>query len=144
MAVNRIQFSDSSSGSSPYTLTINPVDVVIPHAWLEGIQHSKKPVDGASIIFEEYFDTRRGKLIWSRIPADSSTLGSNFSTQLSILEGYVGSEKYMHLKDISIPLGVFDSWDSSAKIKVIAVNKSLVPGGSLRYDKVEFVFEKAE
>lgn len=138
--MTRIQFSTAGVVVN-YTLILNPVAVVLPSSESSGIKHSQEVLEGEPILFTEYFDSRRHALIWQRIPAEGTTLATNFAAQLTTLEGYVGSKRYIRMNEIGDALGVFDSW---TYIKVLSVDKTLSPGGRLIYDRVEFIFELAD
>ena len=140
----RISFNSAASESGAYTLTINPRSVVIPWADKEAIIDSHKTIDGESITFEQAFDSRRGKLVWTRMPGTTdTTLGSDFITQTETLVGYEGTKKYIHLRDIGDTLfgSLSNTW---TYIKIISVNRVLSEGGEIFFKSVELIFEAAE
>ena len=149
--MDRIQFASTAGGANVYELSINPVRVDAAEILKSVIVRSDPTVDGEAITFTPYFDSRRSKLIWRRMPADDSTVGTIFDTQVGELETMVfpGSASqcdgdgytYMRFQDIADAFGIYTTY---TKIKIISVDKVLSPGGKLVYDTVEVVWEKAE
>jgi len=140
----KIQFADDNVGSTNnYELTYNPVEIDAPTARAGEIANSVETVDGESITFTPYHDSRRGYMRWKGYRSDTSTTGVAFEAMITELEGYVGSYKYMSFQDLYTAFGVYPTaqWQ---KIKVIAVNKSVRSGGSIIYDPVELVWEDVE
>lgn len=139
----KIMFNSSASDSGAYELTYNPVEIDAPQARASEIANSVDSMDGESITFNPYFDTRRGSMTWRGYPGDTSTtLGAAFETQLTTLEGYVGDDPfYMHFKDLGDKFGVYATWTA---IKIIAVNKTIRSGAGTTYDPVTLVWENAE
>jgi len=139
--MTRVKFADSDSGSGEYTVVINPTDIKIPWAVNSEIKKSNPVIDGESILFEPYFDTRRGQLIWENIPTDFSYGGSTIQSQISELDDYIGSYKYIDLGDIGSALDVMNGY---TKVKIIAQDKILARSGKLIYSKIILHFELAE
>jgi hypothetical protein len=142
----KIQFADDNVGSSNnYELTYNPVEIDAPTARAGEIANSVETVDGESITFTPYHDSRRGYMRWRGYRSDTSATGVAFEDMIEELEGYVGGYKYMYFGDLTTAFGVYpDVPDGWQKIKVIAVNKSVRSGGSIIYDPVELVWEDVE
>ena len=138
--MTRIQFSTNGSAVA-YTLVLNPVDVDLPSAQPANAIESQDVIDGESITFEPYIDTRRHKLIWENIPAENYTIATTFNNQLTALANYVDTNCYIRMNEVGTAYGAFTSW---TYIKGIEINKYLRRGGPLVYSRVEYVFELAE
>jgi hypothetical protein len=139
----KIRLANDSGGGGSYEFTYNPSEIDIPQANLGNVAVSVDTIDGESVTFYPYLDTRRGVMRWRGYPAaDGSTISTNFNTMLNTyLRTYVGGYKYIHFGDISAAYDVYETW---TKVKIIAVNVSLRSGGSQIYDPVELVWENAE
>ena len=138
----KISLADNASGTSPDEFTYNPSEIDAPQARLSGAANSVETIDGESITFYPYLDSRRGSMRWRGYPADgTTTLSSNFNTQISMMQGYIGTDCWMHFQDISADLNIYTAW---TKVKIIAVNVTLRSGGGRTYDPVELVWENAE
>ena len=125
-----------------YTFILNPIDVDWPTAQQSTNIKSDDVFEGESITFTPYFDTRRHKLIWQGVRADSTTtFGIAFAGQLAVLESYIGSKVYFRANEVGTAFGAFATW---TYIKVISVDKTPRAGQGLTYSLVEFVFELAE
>jgi len=134
----KIKFADDVGGSGEYEVTYNPVEVIVPQSMDEQIKKTVNTIDGEGITFTPYHDSRRGKLIWRGFPGDHT----NFITQLSEIVTYVDGYKYIKFDaDLATALGVYATY---TKVKIIAVNKKIRPGGAIIYDSVEIVWEEAE
>jgi len=140
----KISFADDNVGSGGlYELSYNPVEIDAPTSRLSDVANSVETVDGESITFYPYHDSRRGAMRWRGYRSDESVTGLAFEAQVAALKLYVGTYKYMSFMDIADAFGVYPS-DQWQKIKVISVNTSLRSGGSTIYDPVEFVWEDVE
>ena len=137
----RIRLSDASDGDPCYEFAYNPVEIYCPTAMLGEIANSVETMDGESVTFYPYHDSRRGKLVWRGYPADTSVLGVAFGTMITTLNGYVGNYKYMNFGDIASAYNVYTGW---TKVKIIAIDKALRSGGGTIYDLVEMIWEDAE
>jgi len=136
----RVQFS-ADGISSDYELSFNPVQVDLPSGQPSTAKVSKTPLEGESITFEPYLDTRRHKLIWRRVPYDGGNIATILNAQWASLLTYVDTHFYIHLQDIGTPAGVFDDW---VYVKGISLDKTLDSGGRFIYSEVVFMFELAE
>jgi len=140
----RISFSSDNVGSGDlYELSYNPVEIDAPTARLSDVANSVETVDGESITFYPYHDSRRGAMRWRGYRSDTSVTGVAFEAQVAALKLYVGTYVYMSFMDIADAFGVYPS-DQWQKIKVISVNTSLRSGGSTIYDPVELIWEDVE
>jgi len=140
----KISFADDNVGSGGlYELTYNPIEIDAPTARRSDVANSVETVDGETITFYPYLDTRRGSMRWRGYLSGASAVSVAFEAQVVILEGYVGSYKWMSFQDLYTAFGVYPNaqWQ---KIKVISVNKSVRSGGSIQYDPVELVWEDVE
>ena len=139
----RISFSLDGVGVADYVLPYNPVALEVPQARLDGNSTSVQTIDGESITFYGYHDSRRGKMTWRGYPSDSSALGTAFAAMLTELAAYVGNYRWMHFGDIGDAYGIYldTSWK---KIKIISLNRSLRSGGGTTFDPVELIWEDAE
>jgi len=137
----KISLADNSGGTSPDEFTYNPVEIDCPQARISGSTKSVETVDGESITFYPYFDSRRGAMRWRGYPKDASTLGVAFQAQIDLLRTYIGTDTWMHFQDIS---GAYDQYESWIKVKIISINTTLRTGGSQIYDPVELIWENAE
>jgi len=141
----KIQFADDNVGSSNnYELTYNPVEIDAPTGRASEVANSVETVDGETITFYPYLDTRRGAMRWRGYRSDTSVTGVAFEAQVVELEGYVGTYKYMWFGDLATASGVYLDTPGWTRIKVISVNKSLRSGGSIIYDPVELIWEDVE
>jgi len=145
--MTRISFNTSASHTNEDLLVLNPVDVSLP--FVDGVDEnstSHEVIDGESIVFEKYFDSRRCKLIWENVPSDLSLSGQNVMTYQfdGMLATYVGSNVYMNLGDIGDAIGGDYSSSNWIYIKGISLNKKIRKGRSIHFSKIEFVFELAE
>ena len=141
----KIQFADDNVGASNnYELTYNPVEIDAPTGRRGEVAESVETVDGESITFYPYLDTRRGSMRWRGYRSDASVTGIAFEAQIVELESYIGSYKYMWFADLTTAFGVYSDTPGWTKIKVISVNKSVRSGGSIIYDPVELIWEDVE
>lgn len=139
--MTRITFYSDVGGSNPYELPYNPVEINVPTARKSEIAKSKETVDGESITFYPYLDSRRGSLTWRGYPKDDSALGTAFHTMVGILRGYAGGYRYMNFQDIA---AAYDFFETNTKVKIISIDASLRNGSAQKYDPVVLVFELAE
>jgi len=140
----KISFADDNVGATGlYELTYNPIEIDAPTARLSDVANSVETVDGESITFYPYHDSRRGSMRWRGYRSDTSVVGVAFEAQITALKLYVGTYKYMAFGDIADAFGVYpnDQWQ---RIKVVSINTSLRGSGSTIYDPVEFVWEDVE
>ena len=141
MSLSRVRFATDDMGSDEYVLILNPTDINIPQAMNNEIKKAEPIIDGETIIFEPYLDTRRGSLMWENIPTDLSINGTAFQNQIDELDSYVGTYKYMDLGTVGDTLGVFGGY---TYVKIIAQDKKFLRGGRLVWSKIELFFELAE
>lgn len=139
----RISFSLDGVGAADYVLPYNPIELYVPQAQLDGNSNSVQTIDGETITFYGYHDSRRGKMTWRGYPSDTTSLGTAFAAMLTELSGYVGNYRWMHFGDIGSAYGIYldTGW---SKIKVISLNRSLRSSGGTRFDAVELIWEDAE
>ena len=137
----KISLSNDASGTPLSEFTYNPVEIDCPQARLSDVAKSKETVDGESITFYPYFDSRRGSMRWRGYPKDTSALGIAFNAQIIMMRGFVGIDTWMHFQDIA---GAYDQYETWTKVKIISVNTTLRSGGGQVYDPVEIVWENAE
>ena len=143
----KISFANDNVGATGlYELTYNPVEIDAPTARKSDVVNSVDTVDGESITFYPYFDSRRGSMRWRGYRSDASVTGVAFELMINDATGlgsYVGQYKYMSFQDLYTAFGVYpnDQWQ---RIKIISLNKSVRPGGSIIYDPVELIWEDVE
>ena len=137
----KITFYSDVGGSNPYELPYNPVEIDCPQARLSGAAKSKETVDGESITFYPYLDSRRGSMRWRGYRKDTTTLGIAFFTMVGVLRGYAGGYRYMNFQDIA---AAYDVYETHTKVKIISVNATLRSGSGQTYDPVELIWEDAE
>ena len=123
MALSRIQFSDNASGTSPYTVPINPI--------LLELNDNDNPtlvsiIDGGMIIQNKQYDDRPVTMTWNAIPSDFS----GFSTMLTTLRGYINSIRYLNFADVDYRVTT-SVWN---KFRVANLDVKVRRGGPLRYD----------
>jgi len=137
----KIRLADNSGGTTPDEFTYNPVEIDCPQARISGSTKSKETVDGESITFYPYFDSRRGSMKWRGYPKDTSTLGVAFQAQIDLMRTYIGTDTWMHFGDIAASYDQYESW---IKVKIISINTTLRTGGGQTYDPCEMIWENAE
>jgi len=128
MPITRVRFSDSSDGSSPYTVILNPGRMELN----EGVRYSMlQTLDGSSVKQTAVFDARPMSLYWSSIP--DNFIG--FTGMLATLESYIDSQKYVNFGDADYRVSPAATW---LLTRVADVKISIPKGGRIKYN-VELV-----
>lgn len=134
----RITFDNSSGGSDPYELPINPLTVSIPFGDDGDLIKVHSVINGYPILIKKGFDHRQGVLTWKGFAQDHTV----FDAMIDILEGYRwtpsgGLTKLIHLESIADSIG----WGSTyQEIKVISVVRTFADQGGYKYDNTKLIF----
>ena len=139
-ALNRVRFNDIASDSGAYTLSINPASVELVDS---DYQTQLKTVDSNPVWQKSLYDPRIRKLIWHGFQLNGTGIHSTFATQLAVLRGYIGDEKYINLRDIAVPNSKLSS--GYKKVFIVDVNTKLRDNiGTIKYERVELIFQILE
>ena len=123
MALLRIQFADNPSGTSPYTVPINPIVLELN----DNDDPSLIPIiDGGRIVQNKNYNDKPVTMTWNNIPPNFD----GFSTMLTTLRGYKNSIRYTNFRDIDYRVTT-NTWD---KYRVVNLDVKVKKGGALRYD----------
>ena len=121
MPLTRIKINDTAVDAGAYTFILNPSVLDIP----DSTEHTlKRTLDGGQISQQIYFDSRPIIMSWTRIPSDFS----GFGTFIGVLNGYVGSTKYINYGDVDYRASA-TTWN---KVVVVDLEVKVEPGGKLR------------
>jgi len=130
-----VQFSDSSTGASAYTLWANPIELDLA----DSVDQEKvELVDDSPAWQQRSFDGRPKRMAWGTWPVTHAS----FSSQVTTLRGYIGAEKYINFGDIDYDGNPYHDAGSWRKFLVVDLTTTLRPGGNFYYDRVELLFQR--
>lgn len=134
MSVNRVLVSSSSSGPQNFTFPSNPF---IFDAQDETYVVPFETIDGNLIHHKRGWDGRLRTMTWRGNPVDSNFI-SGIDTYFRSIEGQV---RYFYFQDLDSINKRWPTNDSWKKARVIKVQASYKPGGSLRYEDFSILIQ---
>lgn len=115
-----IQFSNTSDGSDPYTLPVNPASYSCGE-YVKVV--SQNILHGAPAWQEAAWDGRIRSLFWTGFYVSTADDSSGFAEQVFVMEGWKGSIKYVNfnnLEDLNTNWPTTNTWK---KCRIINVGK---------------------
>ena len=127
----RIQFSASSDGSNPYTLSYNPNELILNQG---GDFSEFEVLDDAPVTQRHAFDGRERRMVW---PGGLEVSNETMAAQVAVLRGYIGTIRYVSFRDAAY--GEFSS-AVFYKHRIIDLLETIRRGGRVKWDSITLLF----